>query len=340
MDRLPQSCASCGNLACARSYASRGKEDETAITSFVVDEAWPEYRAYLKDMRLGSDQVLAPGLFGRHALARYAWPGKVQHRASLATIKRHTMLRRVRSKAGGVRQPAYLSADHDIATALGHSIDYRARHLVIQQNFLLALAEAGHLGGRSYDVLMTRYPLAVLQRLLDERAVQHPDTKTIRDFRADEALLEAEAKLLAGARRIITPHHGIAGLFPQKVCLLPWVSPSVSKPIPGQRVAFLGPTIARQGAYEVRDIARTLKQPLLVFGAELEGASFWEDVEIERRNFEGDWLRDIGVILHPAVVTHQPRALLKARTCGIKIYANETSGLAPGEYEPLSAFGP
>lgn len=335
---MPESCASCGNLACARSYATRGKDDEDAITSFVVDEAWPEYVGLLAEQCLPRDQVVAPGIMGWQGPARYAWPGWVQHRASLATGLRHATLRQVRNKAGGVRQPAYLAADHRLALALGRCIDFRARHLVIQQNFLMALHEAGHLGGRSYDVLMTRYPLRVLQQMLDERAALHPQAKTIRDFRAGEEMVAQEWRLLAEARRIVTPHHGIARLFGEKACLLPWALPPAARDGHGDRVAFLGPTIARQGAFEVREVARRLQQPLLVFGADLEGADFWHGIAIERRRFEGDWLGEIGSILHPAVVTHQPRALLKALARGIAIFTSETSGLAPGQHQPFKCF--
>ena len=42
-------------------------------------------------------------------------------------------------------------------------------------------------------------------------------------------------------------------------------------PIP----SFVGPTIARKGAYEVRDAARALDLEVVLLGSELEGAEFW-----------------------------------------------------------------
>jgi hypothetical protein len=51
-----------------------------------------------------------------------------------------------------------------------------------------------------------------------------------------------------------------------------------------------------------------------------------------------DWLDGIGAILHPAAMTHQPRALLQAIANGVRVYATPACGLAPADYLPLDCF--
>ncbi len=328
----PQSCATCNQHDCHLNFAALPVNP--GQTSFVLDQPWPEFTAYVAG-RLGvDDQVLAPGFPG---LARYAWP-RVQATAAMATLARHVAMRRVAHAAGSVRQDAYLRHDARLAAALGRRIDYLSRHVVVHQTFLPFLWRDGILGGRSFDVLMTRYPLADLQARLDAVHARHPHSRTIADFRAPAEIVAAESEALAAARRLIAPHHDIAFGFGARGLWLDWQRPAPVSRQPGTRVAFLGPTIARQGAYEVRDLAASLAEPLIVFGGDLEGDDVWQGVRIERRGFSPDWLDGIASILHPAAVTHQPRRLLEAVAAGVTVYASPACGLAPGEFRPLEAF--
>ena len=129
-------------------------------------------------------------------------------------------------------------------------------------------------------------------------------------------------------------------MFAERAVWLDWQRPAVRPRRAGERVAFLGPAIARQGAYEVREMAAELTSPLIVFGADLEGGDFWRGVAVERRVMGPGWLDDIGAILHPAAVTHAPRRLVEAAAHGVAIYAEVTCGLAPGHFQPLAAFRP
>jgi hypothetical protein len=332
----PQSCATCANADCRLSFVSRDVAPVAERTAFVLDEMWPELRDHVARVARAGDQVLYPGLMGR-TLPRYAWGGG-RTAAGWETLRRHMVMRKVARAAGAVRQPAYLEADRRLATALARRIDYRARHVVVSQTLLPWLWREGVLGGRSFDVLMTRYPLRELQAHLDGVAVRYPQSPTIADFRAPDALVADEAEALAAARRMVSPHHHIAEMFGDRALWLDWQWPKARPRRAGDRIAFLGPAIARQGAYEVREMAAGLKTPLVVFGADLEGTDFWRGVDIERRTMGPDWLDDIGAILHPAAVTHAPRRLIDAVVNGVAIYANATCGLAPGQFRPLSAF--
>jgi hypothetical protein len=225
-----------------------------------------------------------------------------------------------------------------VTRALARRLDYRARHLVVAQAWLPWLDEAGALGGRSYDVLMSRYPFGEIHRRLDRVAAEAGASATIADFRADSELVAREAELLAGARRIVTPHHGIADLFPEQALRLAWHRPAPVARRAGDRVAFLGPTITRQRPDLVREIARSLPEPLIVFGAMLAGPDYWEGVPIERRALGPDWLDGLGAILHPAALTHEPRALLEAAANGVAVYATPECGLDPTDWRPIEGF--
>ncbi len=325
----PHSCATCARADCHLSFISRQIEPVAERTAYVLDEIWPEYRDFVGKQARADDQLLAPGL----GLSRYGWPG-AQKRALWATGLRHLSMRRVVRARGGVRQAAYAQADERLAGIFGRSLDYRARHVVVYQTFLPYLWRDGWLGGRSFDVLMTRYPLAELHARLDT-AQGTAQSRSLSDYRAPDVLVAAETEALAAARRIITPHHDIAEHFIDRALWLDWHRPVSKPPREGTRTAFLGPVIARQGADVARTWAKKLDKPLIVFGTDLEGPDFWQDAPIERRAFTANWLDDIGTILHPAVVTHQPRRLIEARAHGVEILAHASCGLAPGQFTPL-----
>lgn len=305
-------------------------------TAWLLDDVWPETASMVEALFGPGDQLLAPGILGGIP-SRYRWPVPSRPAAVRQTITRHWTMRRMAKAPGGVRQRAYLEHDRAIARRLATAIDYRARHLVVAQAWLPWLAEAGALGGRTFDVVMSRYPFSEIHRLLDEAAAELGSSTTIADFRADSELVTSESMLLARARRIVTPHHGIASMFPGKAQLLAWHRPAPSERAPGTRVAFLGPTIARQRPDIARNLAATLDEPLIVFGPVLEAC--WGSAAIERRTLGPGWLDGIGAILHPATLSHQPRGLLQAISTGVEVYATPTCGLASADYRPLETFG-
>jgi len=317
-----------------RRYAS--VEPAPAPTSFLLDNRWPEYESMLSANRRPEDQVLAPGLW-RGGPARYAWCGEIQRPAVFATARRHFDMRRVARAPGNIRQEVYLQNDRVIARALASAIDYRCGHLIIAQTWLPWLEETGVLGGRSFDVMMSRYPLGEIHRMLDAAAAEMPQSMTIRDFRAPAELVDAETRLLERARRIITPHHGIAELFGERAMRLSWHRRPPIQPSGGKRIAFLGPTIGRQRPDIVRKLCTNLQEPLIVFGDLLE-QPWWEGIAIERRAYGPRWLDQVGSILHPAVITNEPRRLLEALAAHVKVYATKSCGLAAEDYLPIDEF--
>ena len=336
MSHTVRSCASCGETSCAMHRPGIAWERSDERVAWVLDDVWPETASMVEALFRPNDQLLAPGIM-RGMPQRYRWPTSASRFPPvLQTVTRHWSMRRLARAPGYLRQQAYQKHDRAIALKLARSIDYRARHLVVAQVWLPWLDEAGALGGRTFDVVISRYPLGEIHRLLDEAAAELGPSSTIADFRADPALVAREAGLLARARRIITPHHGIAALFRAHSQLLAWHYPIPAAHEPGTRVAFLGPTIARQRPDIARALAASLDEPLIVFGSLLE--PMWDGASIELRTMGPGWLDGIGAILHPATMTRQPRKLLEAVAAGVQVYATSTCGLAPDDYLPLHRF--
>ena len=155
----PRSCASCGETGCAMNRRHAVDAPPAGRTAYVMDDVWPEYASMVAASLRAEDQLLAPGLLGarppRYRLARAgAASGGARHRAPPS---RHAPSRPGRRRHAPARLSRRPTAH--VARALARAIDYRAGHLVVAQAWLPWLDEAGMLGGRSYDVAMSRYPL-------------------------------------------------------------------------------------------------------------------------------------------------------------------------------------
>jgi hypothetical protein len=198
---------------------------------------------------------------------------------------------------------------------------------VVSQTLLPFLWRDGVLGGRSFDVLMTRLPLAALQATLDRAAQAWPQSPTLADFRADPALLEAESEALGAARRWITPHSHIATLAGAKAEKLAWYLPASdpARASRGTSIAFPASTLGRKGAYELRAVAKELDLPVLLGGPLLEGGAFWDGVCASPAN--GALLKDAAVVVLPAWLEDQPRRLLQAVAAGVPVIASDACGL-------------
>jgi hypothetical protein len=322
------SCDTCGMTQCFRNDPAPARLPATGA-AWLVDAWWPEFDAYLRERAGPHDWLFTPLDSLRLGIGPYRW-----NSAGFAAVRQAPWLVASRSwrsrrlaRQGAARQRALLEMDEALARHYARGLPFAATHLVVSQTLLPFLWRDGVLGGRSFDVLMTRLPLAALQATLDRAARAWPQSPTLADFRADPALLEAESAALAAARRWITPHSHIARLAGAKAEKLAWhlPTPAPARISHGTRIAFPASTLGRKGAYEMRAVAKEIDLPVLLGGPVLEGGEFWDGVRAAPAN--GALLRDAAAVVLPAWLEDQPRRLLQAVAAGVPVICTDACGL-------------
>ena len=330
----PQSCMTCGVSECFRNVETKAEQKSFGRTAFLVDEFYPEFDDYLKAAKSENDLLVIPLDGKRFKKPNYAWTtngfGEVKQ-ALLTTLVRSYKSRKLAAQ-GAARQRALLESHAKLTQSYSGHLDYDITHLCVMQNLLPFLWREGHLGGRTFDVLMTAMPMVQLQERLDLAALLHPESKTLADFRAEEWLIEAENEALKYASRIITPHTEIASLFPNKSILIDWRLPqeklSTSRHSTKQKkVVFPASTVGRKGAYELRQALRGLDVMLVTVGPQIEGADFWRGISVEHKNGSDDWLQEASAVVLPAFVEHKPRRLLQAIAGRVPVIASTACGV-------------
>ncbi|MCW5773507.1 MAG: VanW family protein, partial [Rhodospirillaceae bacterium] len=327
----PNNCLSCNVIQCFRHVppATRGG----GHTAFLLDGFVPEFDGYIGSVRHERDALFIPLDGKRFGKQNYAWTiagfGRVRT-ATIATLVRAWKSRRLAGQ-GAARQRALLDAAERLARSYARRLGHESTHLVIAQNLLPFLWCDGHLKGRSFDVLMTALPMGTLQARLDRAAARHPERRTLADFRADPVLVAAEAAALDRARKIVTAHADIAALFPLKAVQLDWAVPKAVAPVsvaPGKpRLIFPAATLARKGAFDLREAIAGLDITLVVTGAEHEGAEFWRGLDVTHAPFDQALRAGATAVVLPALVEHNPRALLRAAAGHVPVIASRECGV-------------
>jgi hypothetical protein len=325
-------CGTCEETTCFRH--ERAAPQARGRPAYLLDECWPEFRAYVRSAR-GADDVLGIALDGaRFGLARYAWDTRGFAKvvtAPLAAASRALALRRLKQQ-GPARRAAELRGAARLARRLARALTPDVTEVCVAQSLLPFLWREGHLGGRRFTVLLTRLPMHLLHARLDAAAAAHPARASLADFRAPDWLVDAEREALAQAERIVTPHAELANLFADRAVRLAWQLPSVQptarKEAAPRCIAFPGPTVARKGAFDLRQVARELDLDVMLLGSELEGPGFWDGVRVHRPADAG-WLDRVAAVVQPAHVEERPRHLLAALAAGVPVIATAACGLAP-----------
>ena len=298
------------------------------MTTYILDEKWPEYESYVEQIAGESDYFLVPLMNSKKR--KYQWKLKNPKRAHDAkmVVYERALASRWAAKSNGKIPPLMLHYDKKMANSLAKYIPVESTHVVISQNLLPYIWAEGALGGRTYDVLMTRLPMELLHKRLDDAHLKYPRSRTLNDFRASQSLINMENGALTKSRNIITPHKEIADIFNNKSVLLQWSLPlEKSIPMKSKKVLYPASTLARKGAYEVRKLAEELDIELYVTRRNIEQGDFWKGLNVKSAGPET--LNEVGLIVYPAYVEHQPRLLLKALAKGIHVVATEACGLAP-----------
>jgi len=321
-----ESCETCGVADCFR-HPSATALPRARMAAWLLDRYQPEFDDWMKREHRVSDALLLPLASQSWRLGPYRWSraGFSRVREFPLLVLRRSFVSRRLSAQGAARQIALLAMDRALARSFARSIPPLAQHLVISQNLLPFLWADGVLGGRTFDVLMERFPLAELERRLDKAARHHPESPTLADFRAPRDIVRAESSALAAARHWITPHSGVAALAGPRAVRLPWQIPSAPPVRPGRAIVFPSSTLGRKGAYTLRAVVRRNGWPIRLVGPVLERRDFWSGTDCAQA--DGDWLDGAAAVVLPAWVEHWPRRLLRAIAAGVPLVAGEGCGL-------------
>jgi hypothetical protein len=321
-------CYSCGNLSCVKHEDQKVSQSNDVTTTFILDEKWPEFDNYIKNTVKKVDYFIVP-LKKSNLIKtnRYSWSGMNPNK--IKSVDFHGALRAIKLRLSiKGNQNVFelgLVLDSKIARAISRKISIETTHVVISQNLLPFIFETGVLGGRTYDVLMTRLPIEHLQNKLDFVYSKYPNSLTLKDFRANGFIIELENKALLKASKVVSPHLEIAEIFKNKIEFLNWDIPEYNRnEVNGNKVLFPASVVGRKGAYEIKRLVKELKLELLIAGGAIEKEGFWEDEKVER--FNGDF-NQVMMLIYPTSVEHQPRQILKAISKGIPIVTTSASGL-------------
>jgi hypothetical protein len=325
-------CLTCGMLACFRHPAAAAAHAPAlGHSAFLLDARWPEFDAWCRGHSREGDRWLTPLDGRRWQKPNYQWsppPGVGIRHATAGTLLRSFRQRR-RPAQGAARQRSLLEGEAALARRYAAMLDPQCRHLVVSQNLLPHLWRSGALGGRSFDVLIQRWPMDELQRRLDLAKAAHPSSTTLGDFRADPGLLGAESEALAAAARLVTPHRALAAHFGDRAWLIDWemARPLERRPSAAPTVFFPASRLGRKGAFE---LAAALRDGI---GGELKYLGRADEGHADP--FSGlpcspagpGELATAWALVLPAWIEHQPRLALLALASGIPVVATAACGL-------------
>ncbi len=324
-------CLTCGVTTCFR-HPSAVSHNAAASghTAWLLDGRWPEFNDWCLRHSHDGDRWFTPLDGQRWKKANYAWkfPARAEvYQATIETLKRSWHQRRLPPQ-GAVRQRFLLDAQRRLAENYARHLDPKARHLVISQTLLPHLWLGGHLGGRTFDVLLQRWPISELHTRLDAAAKVHPDSDTLADFRADPLLVEAEKQALAAAARLVTPHRKLAESFGSRAILLDWEMPAALSVTAPSSVRWFLPASAlgRKGIHELAAAMAGSDHELLILGGARQG-SCDPLASIKHRRASVDELRNCTALVLPAWIEHEPRLALLALSSGIPVIASKACGL-------------
>jgi len=329
--RIDASCLTCFKTTCML-QRNPPEEDSPEIrrTAFLLDEPQAEFVAYVDRSVRGGDQLLMRDSEWTSRFSAGKHPETAVKAFPLFRLRRSWELRSTVVRGGTVAK-AHFKLAEILTGKYRKRIDYDVEHICVAQPLLPHLWKSGFLGGRSFDVLMYRLPVTVLEEKLDAASALYPHCKTLQEFRAPKWFANAEGQALNAARRILTPHSQIAGLF-NNAARLEWVTPEAdTKSVAGDRqkdlIVFFGPTLARKGAYAVREIVKKMDIELTVVGSELEGPEFWRGVRVNRIDLADLHWDRIHTVLQPALFEFWPRHLLRAHAAGSQLLISPGCGI-------------
>lgn len=312
--KRPGDCVTCGQDECFRNApavaeVARLDEATTKGLAVLVDSPTLEHVAFLRGMP-GIEWLASP----RQSLLRRA----------VSAIDR-----RLRP-----RPPAWRAMNDARIAARRVAAYLRPGHheLYVDQSWLPFLWRDGVLAGRRFHVLMRTLPMERIHAELDVASTRWPDEPTLRDFRADDALLRDERLALASASSWIGAHAGMLAIadaraHPLAWCLPPSDAARASRDDGPFRVLFPASSLVRKGVRELAQALHGLDVEVILPVRDGGEAGRWGNLPITRIADPAEALSRCDVVALPAWVEHQPRALLAAIARGIPVIATPACGL-------------
>jgi hypothetical protein len=227
-----------------------------------------------------------------------------------------------------------LDAQRWLAQAYAAALTPLHTRLIVDQALLPHLEQCGALAGRDVEVLAHSLPLGEIHARLDLAAQRWPQDVTLRDFRAAPELVAAEARALARATTVVTPHADVAAaLAGHKLRRIGWATATATsaaqraEPAPPPLLLFPASALARKGSRELAAALQGLGCRLRVTGQ--TDATAWPGIAVEGAGV-ADPLAGVAAVVLPAHVEHAPRLLLRALACGLPVIATPACGLDAG----------
>jgi hypothetical protein len=320
-------CTDCGVSECFRHIPSR-RSSLKGRAAFLIEECWPEFEEYATQVRSSTDRLFLPYHNKFKKIGRYNWNTAGYEGTIAANGQTFLAAAKTRLGVNGKVPPvaAQVERSKGLAGYYGARIPFETSHLYVAQSLLPFLWRRGDLGGRTFTVFMTRLPLQALHQRLDALTAEYPERKTFQEYRAPEWMVQAEAEALEQADQVVTPHLLLADFYPRKTAFLEWKLPQTKHGIRGCHVIFPGPSLARKGAFEVRDATLNMGSSLMVLNRTAESENFWEGVQLVSAS--DHWLSHAAVIIQPAFIENNPRPLLRALAAGVPVIATAACGIA------------
>jgi Glycosyl transferases group 1 len=326
-------CLSCSVTGCFRHQHI--DLSRNARTAYLVDDVWAEFDRYIQLVRTDRDRLYLPIDGQKFRKPNYGWntSGFAEIIQDWRFVLDRSFQSRKLASQGAARQQMLMAQSRTLAVNYGKKLTPDTTHLVIAQSLLPWLWQAGYLGGRTFDVLMTGLPIIKLQQRLNLAHQLHPESSTLGDFRASAELAEWELAALKQATKIITPHADLARLWADKTELLDWIVPTKLQLAGDQQIrhqpiiVLPGSSLGRKGIYELRAAITDLDLALVIVGNNLEQREFWQGYPV---SFESDYglaLQQADLVVLPAWVEHQPRRMLQAIAAGIPTITTTACGL-------------
>lgn len=334
---VARGCLSCDQADCFRHRPQSAPVQ--ARTAVLLDGWAPEFAHYLQAHHAEADRFLpVPVRLAFWRSAGPAWPAAgAAYRARWAGLRRAVWQRRWAHEPGR-RQASLIDGQRWLAAAYAARLTPLHTHLVVDQGLLAHLMRLGALDGRQVEVLAGALPMAAIEARLDAAARRWPQAASLRDFRIDPALAQAERQALARAAHVVTAHADVArhaGAFTAApVTRLPWAMPVIAPRTDRQAglpvVVFPASALARKGAHELAAALQGLPCRLRVLGTSPDGGAIWRGLAVEPADRRSDWLAGACAVVLPAHVEHAPRALLRALAAGVPVVATPACGLEAG----------